>query len=317
VRLVIHVGCHKTGSTAIQKALAGRSEVLLRQGCLYPRSGRGKHPGHPHLAWEAHGAPDLEPRAGGNVQLLAEIVDVQPSTVVLSSEEFTRVPSHVCARWARSLAGELATRDVSVIGYVRPQWEYIESLYAEFLKRGREWRPFGPFVDDQIRSMARLEYNALFDPWAEVGSLSIRPYRGDVVRDLWEVASLPGSAPQSDERPNSRFGLKTLTLCRELSSHLIAAGGEIPSGAFVKARDRFAEIVGDEPPFRAMTYSTAARVADAFRYSNAWFAAKYLDEPLPEPAPMPVPPQWSIAEANEDERRVFDEELRRMLDVMT
>jgi hypothetical protein len=32
---------------------------------------------------------------------------------------------------------------------------------------------------------------------------------------------------------------------------------------------------------------------------------------------MPVPPQWSIAEANEDERRVFDEELRRMLDVMT
>ena len=62
----IHAGTHKTGTTAIQRFLAGNRETLARAGFYYPRSGcwHPEFPGHHNLMFELTGDARFDPTAG-------------------------------------------------------------------------------------------------------------------------------------------------------------------------------------------------------------------------------------------------------------
>lgn len=46
MRLVLHIGNHKTGSTAIQTALSNSYKHLVSNGILYPKAGRARNAHH-------------------------------------------------------------------------------------------------------------------------------------------------------------------------------------------------------------------------------------------------------------------------------
>lgn len=88
VRVILHIGPHKTGTTSVQKALlehVRRGEA----GFVYPDPG-SSGPGHAEIAWRFIGLNGLRPSPEVLPECLEEAAAAGCRTVVLSSEEFGR-----------------------------------------------------------------------------------------------------------------------------------------------------------------------------------------------------------------------------------
>jgi hypothetical protein len=136
-RCYIHIGTHKTGTTSIQRLLARNSATLLERGFLYPESGRmdEAHPGHHNIAWQVTRDRRFDKRLG-TIDDLAREVRARHEHVVLSSEDFES------AVGGGTGLGDLVARmrslgfRVTVVLYVRKQWEYLPRVYCTLLHFG-------------------------------------------------------------------------------------------------------------------------------------------------------------------------------------
>ncbi|MPZ54018.1 MAG: hypothetical protein GEU79_15020, partial [Acidimicrobiia bacterium] len=234
--LIMHIGTHKTGTTAIQGALSASREILLTDRLLYPSTGRGAYgqrrtpyTGHANLAREAGGWDMFDPDAGGSDDVVAEAKDHDIDSVLVSAEDFS-VPEGVerKIRWVRTLGERLGVTRVRVVVYLRPQWEYMESSYAELVRSGYSQRLFPGQVDLDI-DHPRFEYPGLLEPWSDAfGQVDVYGYSGyspSSVVDHFatEVLDLPIAAPSLSKRPNRRAGEKTIEMLRCLRGLLAVA----------------------------------------------------------------------------------------------
>lgn len=188
--LFIHIGTHKTGTSALQSFLGGRADELDKKGVHYLRSGRAAGKAHHELSWgirERHGA-DLAAWDGVRTELKANASARQ----VLSSEAF----------WFTDPAGVKAqlggVEDLRIVMYLRRQDKYLQSLYKQTVAGGRrisfqQWREKFHF---------RGDYLTVVKQWADAfgkDALEIRPYeRGgrtvDVVQDFLSLLGIDAAA---------------------------------------------------------------------------------------------------------------------------
>lgn len=135
---VVHVGTHKTGTTALQVFLAVNRPLLESAGIHYPRAGRHDlgggmmTPGHHQIAMDLMAGETSSSLDAA----LAEIAAVDASAVVLSSEEFQMLLPRPGA--LEAVAAGLRERGyvpVAIV-YLRAQPYYAESVYAEMIKGG-------------------------------------------------------------------------------------------------------------------------------------------------------------------------------------
>lgn len=122
-QLFLHMGVQRTGTTSIQKAMAGSRGYLKKQGVLYPWL-FGK-PSHVKIAWdiflEKTTAKDL-------VEAIKEKEDSRTHSVILSAEGFSFINNF-------SFIGELRKRyNVKVIMYLKEQLSWLESWYNQNIK---------------------------------------------------------------------------------------------------------------------------------------------------------------------------------------
>jgi len=102
-RLVLHIGSHKTGSTAIQRSLRDATDLLLERGILYPRTGRSGV-GHAQLANELVNTSGPLTAIPSHLGLIEEVRVSRPRTLLLSAASPTRAVrvrqsgSAACAR---------------------------------------------------------------------------------------------------------------------------------------------------------------------------------------------------------------------------
>lgn len=131
---ILHIGTHKTASTALQLFLHENSGVLRAAGIHLSEVGRplgmaGNH----EIAWALAKSGEselLEP-------LLKDIAGSGCRTAIITSEEFSLLHSRPAA--LKSLAEGIASigfRPI-VLGYFRAQAEFAESVYVERVKSGR------------------------------------------------------------------------------------------------------------------------------------------------------------------------------------
>lgn len=139
--IILHIGVHKTGSTALQAALAAARPELKRQGILYPGSDEAHHA----AAWAVTGftmgfgneATSVRPR---NWSTLARQARRHKGRVVISSEFFGRMrPAAV-----RKVVDELGADRVHVVFAVRRLGDLLPSSWQQYLKTGfsvtyRDW----------------------------------------------------------------------------------------------------------------------------------------------------------------------------------
>jgi hypothetical protein len=191
----VHVGIHKTGTTAIQRFFAANRQQLACEGVYYPRAGRWTpdNRGHHNVAFELTGHPRFERSAGTLADVMREIARVRPARACLSSEVFGYLhkDEHALAVLRDAIAA--IGYHPRIIVYLRAQDGYAESLYAEAAKHDMTL-PFASYFDDVIRQgvlirprstlrprrASRFEYGELIEPFSRVfgnEAMTVRGYR--------------------------------------------------------------------------------------------------------------------------------------------
>lgn len=193
-RLVLHIGQHKTGSTALQKCLARNRAELGREGILYPRLGPLNHAHHalvPALVGLRPVALDIRERLGTDplgrsAQLYDELRQMLDRTavhtVVLSSEVlFNRLEPQEMVQMAARLS-DIAER-IEIVCYLRHPADYLLSVLSSQVLRTPTLRM--PNESWQVLVVESYAHAPKF-------TISVTPYSdksvpdGDVIKDFAE-----------------------------------------------------------------------------------------------------------------------------------
>lgn len=130
--VLLHIGLHKTATSTLQYALKTNRKMLPRGRLYYPNAGI-VGPGHHNLAWSILLDGRYRHTNGGWQNLRAEIAQLPDEfSIVISSEEFSRIPPHNFA----IIREILKNYALSVIFVVRELKSWIRSQYAEDVKNG-------------------------------------------------------------------------------------------------------------------------------------------------------------------------------------
>lgn len=130
--ILLHIGVHKTGTTAIQSALARSPEALAKAGILYPApdshfdvgmSALGRHAG-----WDRRG----EPRERARWIEIAQRARHHDGRVLVSSEVLCEADDDMAAQ----LVGELGADRTQVLVTLRPLEALLPSTWQQYLKSG-------------------------------------------------------------------------------------------------------------------------------------------------------------------------------------
>jgi hypothetical protein len=138
----LHIGIHKTGTSAIQNVCIENHRELLQAGILFPKAGFTRKGGLHATATSGHSgligflnapnAPDVPPPGQA---LLRRIESGSWNRLVLSSELLSQPDNRgavECIAWFRQRGFE-----VKLIAYLRRQDRWLDSFYRERL----EWKP--------------------------------------------------------------------------------------------------------------------------------------------------------------------------------
>ena len=133
---LVHIGPHKTGTTAIQGALHLGRERLAAQGVVYP--GRGRQPLWPILAVTGQPALRGEPRPEITYwdHLVHDICAAGDQRVVLSSEFFAEADDATARRVVEDLGGA----SVHVVVTLRSLTRILPSQWQQYLQNGYHFR---------------------------------------------------------------------------------------------------------------------------------------------------------------------------------
>jgi hypothetical protein len=146
--VLLHIGVHKTGTTAVQAALAAARPRLREQGVRYPGDGvahfvaanalLGKRRG---IGWQQ---PMPKPNRRPWNQLINEVRGAPSERVVISAESFCEAtPEQI-----RTVITEFGDRPIRVIATLRPLESLLPSNWQQYVKAGHTFS-----FDEWLRTM--------------------------------------------------------------------------------------------------------------------------------------------------------------------
>lgn len=184
--LFLHIGTHKTGTSALQTFMTRRSDVLLEKGAHYIQAGLGEGIAHHALSFAIRGRPGSDMAVWDAVR--AEIAASECPIQVLSTEAFWFTEP---AKVKEALGG---AGDVRLVVYLRRQDKYLQSLYKQAVTSGRK----ADFATWRAQYGFRGDYFSVLRQWADAfgaDSIVVRPYerdgaRVDVTEDFFHVLGI-------------------------------------------------------------------------------------------------------------------------------
>lgn len=213
-RLILHIGRHKTGTSAVQRYLADHRAAYAAEGIVVPDLGGDERPdaepadraAHHRIALDCGTGPVAEARrraeaADGWRARLAAAAE-GGHTLVLSSEAFQN-----CGDFA-ALRALCRDHYVEVVCYLREYLDYALSAYAQEVKKVGLYAGFFEFergFDPQLgRFVARWEEFANRCHWRLYDRTLLA--EGDVVQDFLATAGLPDFGGDRFQSENPRLG---------------------------------------------------------------------------------------------------------------
>ncbi len=287
--LFLHIGTHKTGTSALQTFLTRRGADLDRCGVHYVRAGLGQGIAHHSLSWAVRGQYIGENAVWDEAR--AEIAAHRHMPTAMSSEAFWFTDPE-------KLQPELKDAGpIRIVAYLRRQDRYLQSLYKQAVTGGRPQS----FEDWYARTGKRGDYLSIVRRWAEVfgpENIMLRPYdraggRIDVTEDFFsavgvDVASLLAQRKRQSHNPSPR--LELLELYRAVNQ----SGIELP-------RDKlFWPVMGGHQEYHRsadiLDYERSAQLLKDFADSNAALEREFNRDPstplFPELVPFELPEFW-------------------------
>lgn len=136
-KVILHVGPPKTGTSVLQKWLNSNRTFLAKNGISYPEhrlDANGVSSGNKDIFLiknEKEGTLQFD--VGKYERLLKSLQASKFQTLLLSSEFFfSHIPSFV--KHSRDVK-------ISFVAYVRPEHEFVESIYNQSVKRNKQTNP--------------------------------------------------------------------------------------------------------------------------------------------------------------------------------
>jgi hypothetical protein len=134
--LILHVGFHKSGTSALQESFSAQRAELKALGIWYPDIGRKAH--H-RIAWALTQKPWGWKTRGGQLtpfrhftSLVRKINSSKHQKVLLSSEFF----SELTLDQIQKIAGAVKNREIKILFTLRPLVKVLSSSYQQYLKYG-------------------------------------------------------------------------------------------------------------------------------------------------------------------------------------
>ena len=230
-RLVIHLGEHKTCSTAIQQVLVS-GRVQAPGGMVFP-TGRAGLSHHNNLARALRRRKTDEAEIKAQFAKVAAAIDASDAqTAILSGEGFERVAA---PRMAEALAQYLPdlAEEARLIVYLRPHGARILSSFAEKMKQGLFSGDLAAFHAEQLAEGDYL-YAPRMAAWRKAfgDRLTVRPMLrtelkgGDVVADFLDWV-FPGGDVTFPELPlvNEKLSVEDLAVLRAVQEPLLDMPG--------------------------------------------------------------------------------------------
>lgn len=220
MKLTIHIGTTKTGSTSIQAFLAQNHDALRKQAVLYPTGLGPKHHVKATVAALSYGtSPDLFRFCGITDNLAHEEFRAQMSHTLAQQVAQAGSIDHVIISsehlHSRCVSPEDIQRfqylfcqgfdETEVVVYVRPQIDHMVSLFSTNLRHG-----FNGTLDDHITAMLGAKHTSYFNlkdvitRWVNVfgkTAVTVRPFAalnrksGGAVADFCRVAKIAADGP--------------------------------------------------------------------------------------------------------------------------
>ncbi len=246
-RLILHIGHGKTGSSALQSALALSTDALAAQGIVYPE----------HASFKQARAGQI---TAGNVNGRTLVSTTRAALkrnqhdVLLSNESlihfFLNDPELL-----PQVAGLCA--DSRVILYVRNPYDHACSVYGQTVKRGGAVASFDSFLASyptpaKVRAMIQIAEKA----GVRLTVVNYSNHAGDILRSLTDALGVPADTltPLAGGRVNRSLTRSELELQRMFNRHWGRRSSRFVSDALCNAL----------PDIRADRPVASAQALDAF-----------------------------------------------------
>jgi hypothetical protein len=282
--LFLHIGPHKTGTTAIQTCFAENRSALRRQGILYPKC-NWAYPAQHRLAFAMKDKvnpvdgtrPDFETELAALCSTLAKAR--QPRAVV-SSEEFFAAPKERIAAFHAALP----VQNVTILAYPRSPDRFLVSCYNQKIKQvGNGFAaPIARFLKEPHKIAPEIDYLACISAWADVfGDENIRLTPFEAGSPLRHIARLLGINALVTDKPVNQSVPGAVAEAMRLAK-LQDLTPDRQRKLFAKASEVFAK----HPPFSISQKSKCA-ILETFQTDNdALFARFGQENPWSETRPQ-------------------------------
>lgn len=289
--LYIHIGAHKTGTSAIQTFLSTNRDELARKGYLYP----GTKMGHNEISEELRIANCYEMSNPyiKTQKYFDEITQSKMNVIILSSEGLERLTSlNILKEFLKNQF------DVKVVFYVRRQDDRLESMYNQRIRQQKVFldRPFSEFISSS--SFKFLDYYQKITLWSDAfgkENIIIRCYEKEQMPEgiIHDFLSIIGIKP--DESFQYLDNIINQSMNWDLIEIIRLCNVSIKNDPHFKTflKNRLKEINQEYQKEQRRLFSPQQRRDIIFQYeeSNARVAREYLGRedgilffaPLPDP----------------------------------
>jgi hypothetical protein len=268
VDLVLHIGRHKTGTTAIQRHL----QAVVSSTICFPQAGRQRTSGRPSIGHHSLVRLLQSKNDGSQYELEAMALAMRSEAegadiIVLSSEYFSLMDTRGVER-ARWFFERLQVHHIRIVVYLRESLSYAVSHFQQVVQTGSHHYSL-PLYLAQYEELPMAE---LRDRWDKLGTVLLRPYDrallmdGDIVSDFIAASELPLVWIQRSRRdPNPSIAGNLLAIKAILNR---AGRAELADFTALRA------LALDEPRFRgrlrvptgiARDFRTASRFNDELK----------------------------------------------------
>jgi len=282
--LYLHIGTHKTGTTALQRFFAKNQTNFAKSGIGYPQTSRVGHRGHYQLVssirLREHPSVIPEKSFDAYLQDLSAELSANPISLI-SSEMFCEEIDLDALRRIKSLAPT-----VRIIVYLRRQDSYVESIYVQRVKMGRLAKRLN--VQNLVNAVPN--YGELLERWGGIfgkANLLVRVYEkeqltsANIFTDALEALGVDKRSIVAWERPdgayaNASFGRDELEFMRLVNAlPLIESSRRRLIGPLLK----MSALNGAARPFQPLgllTPDERAELLTEYAQVNAFVAQEYL-----------------------------------------